>query len=153
MKKIILFLLVVFISNTAFAQLNITSRNSQPEKVMSIRPGYSQLYYEIEESDTLYYFSINTDNRFDNPIYFTIGYGKNSAIQSVEDLIEIAEKGNENNETISVPGMYTDDKIYISSAAIFGIKGLILTQRGHAGVSNLNLGELRRVSKKLKSQE
>ena len=48
--------------------------------------------------------------------------------------------------------MYTDDKIYISSAAILGIKGLILTQRGHAGVSNLNLGELRRVSKKLKSQ-
>ena len=48
MKKIILFLLVVFISNTTFAQLNITSRNSQPEKVMSIRPGYSQLYYEIE---------------------------------------------------------------------------------------------------------
>ena len=152
MKKIILFLLVVFISNTIFAQLNITSRNSQPEKVMSIRPGYSQLYYEIEESDTLYYFSINTDNRFDNPIYFAIGYGKNSAIQSVEDLIEIVEKGNENNETISVPGMYTDDKIYISSAAILGIKGLILTQRGHAGVSNLNLGELRRVSKKLKSQ-
>ena len=152
MKKIILFLLVVFISNTTFAQLNITSRNSQPEKVMSIRPGYSQLYYEIEESDALYYFSINTDNRFDNPIYFAIGYGKNSAIQSVEDLIEIAEKGNENNETISVPGMYTDDKIYISSAAILGIKGLILTQRGHAGVSNLNLGELRRGSKKLKSQ-
>lgn len=67
-------------------------------------------------------------------------------------MTKAAEKGNENNETISVPGMYTDDKIYISSAAILGIKGLILTQRGHAGVSNLNLGELRRVSKKLKSQ-
>ena len=152
MKKIILFLLVVFISNTTFAQLNIISRNSQSKKVMSIRLGYSQLYYKVEESDTLYYFSINTDNRFDNPIYFAIGYGKNSAIQSVEDLIEIAEKGNENNETISVPGMYTDNKIYISSAAILGIKGLILTQKGHAGVSNLNLGELRRVSEKLKSQ-
>lgn len=152
MKKIILFLLVIFISNTIFAQLNITSRNAQPKKVMSVRPGYSWLCYKIEESDTLYYFSINTDNRFDNPIYFAIGCGKNSAIQSIEDLIEIAEKGNKNNETISVPGMYTDDKIYISSAAILGIKGLILTQRGHAGVSNLNLGELRRVSKKLKSQ-
>ena len=120
---------------------------------MSIRPGYSQLWYKIEESDTLYFFSINTDNQFDDPIYFAIGYGKNSAIQSVEDLIEIAEKGNKNNETISVPCMYTDDRIYISFGAIFGIKGLILTQRGHAGVSNLNLGELRRVSKKLKSQE
>ena len=152
MKKIILFLLVVFISNTTFAQLNIISRNSRPKKVMSIRLGYSQLYYEVEKSDTLYYFSINTDNRFDNPIYFAIGYGKNSAIQSVEDLIEIAEKGNENNETISVPGMFTDNKIYISSSAILGIKGLILTQSGHAGVSNLNLGELRRVSEKLKSQ-
>lgn len=39
---------------------------------MSIRPGYSQLYYDVEKSDTLYYFSINTDNRFDNPIYFAI---------------------------------------------------------------------------------
>lgn len=153
MKKIILFLLVVFISNTTFAQLNITSRSTQPKKVMSIRPGYSQLWYKIEESDTLYFFSINTDNQFDDPIYFAIGYGKNSAIQSVEDLIEIAEKGNKNNETISVPCMYTDDRIYISFGAIFGIKGLILTQRGHAGVSNLNLGELRRISKKLKSQE
>jgi len=153
MKKIILFLLVILSSNTIFAQLNITSRSTQPKKVMSVRPTYSQLWYQIEESDTLYFFSINTDNQFDDPIYFAIGYRKNSAIQSVEDLIEIAEKGNKNNETISVPGMYTDDRIYISSGAIFGIKGLILTQRGHAGVSNLNLGELRRVSEKLKSQE
>lgn len=74
MKKVILFLLAIFIANTVFAQLNVTSRNRQPEKVMSIRPGYSQLYYDVEKSDTLYYFSINTDNRFDNPIYFANQY-------------------------------------------------------------------------------
>jgi hypothetical protein len=47
MKKVILFLLAIFIANTVFAQLNVTSRNRQPEKVMSIRPGYSQLYYDV----------------------------------------------------------------------------------------------------------
>ena len=75
---------------------------------MSIRPGYSQLYYDVEKSDTLYYFSINTDNRFDNPIYFAIGYGKSSAILSVKELIEFAEQGNKGEETISVPGLYTE---------------------------------------------
>lgn len=49
MKKVILFLLAIFIANTVFAQLNVTSRNRQPEKVMSIRPGYSQLYYDVEK--------------------------------------------------------------------------------------------------------
>ena len=137
MKKVILFLLAIFIANTVFAQLNVTSRNRQPEKVMSIRPGYSQLYYDVEKSDTLYYFSINTDNRFDNPIYFAIGYGKSSAILSVKELIEFAEQGNKGEETISVPGLYTENKIYINTAVVFGIKGLLLTQKGHAGISNL----------------
>ena len=150
MKKIILFILILFTYSTVFAQLNITSINSRPEKIMTIRTGYSQLYYNIEKSDTLYYFAIKTDNRFDDPIFFSIGYGKSSAILSIEDLIEIAEKG-KNNETISVPGMYTDDKIYINSTTVFGIKGLILNQKGHAGVSNINLGELKRVLKKLKN--
>lgn len=153
MKKVILFLLAIFIVNTVFAQLNVTSRNRQPEKVMSIRPGYSQLYYDVEKSDTLYYFSINTDNRFDNPIYFAIGYGKSSAILSVKELIEFAEQGNKGEETISVPGLYTENKIYINTAAVFGIKGLLLTQKGHAGVSNLNLGELKKVLKKLEDRK
>lgn len=78
---------------------------------MSIRPGYSQLYYDVEKSDTLYYFSINTDNRFDNPIYFAIGYGKSSAILSVKELIEFAEQGNKGEETISVPGLYTENRL------------------------------------------
>lgn len=88
MKKVILFLLAIFIANTVFAQLNVTSRNRQPEKVMSIRPG-----------------------------------------------------------------LYTENKIYINTAAVFGIKGLLLTQKGHAGVSNLNLGELKKVLKKLEDRK
>jgi hypothetical protein len=50
---------------------------------------------------------------------------------------------------VNVPGLYTENKIYINTAAVFGIKGLLLTQKGHAGVSNLNLGELKKVLKKL----
>lgn len=94
-----------------------------------------------------------TDNRFDNPIYFAIGYGKSSAILSVKELIEFAEQGNKGEETISVPGLYTENKIYINTAAVFGIKGLLLTQKGHAGVSNLNLGELKKVLKKLEDRK
>lgn len=41
----------------------------------------------------------------------------------------------------------------INTAAVFGIKGLLLTQKGHAGVSNLNLGELKKVLKKLEDRK
>lgn len=40
-----------------------------------------------------------------------------------------------------------------NTAAVFGIKGLLLTQKGHAGVSNLNLGELKKVLKKLEDRK
>lgn len=40
-----------------------------------------------------------------------------------------------------------------ASYAVFGIKGLLLTQKGHAGVSNLNLGELKKVLKKLEDRK
>lgn len=78
---------------------------------------------------------------------------KSSAILSVKELIEFAEQGNKGEETISVPGLYTENKIYINTAAVFGIKGLLLTQKGHAGVSNLNLGELKKVLKKLEDRK
>lgn len=72
---------------------------------------------------------------------------------TVKELIEFAEQGNKGEETISVPGLYTENKIYINTAAVFGIKGLLLTQKGHAGVSNLNLGELKKVLKKLEDRK
>ena len=42
--------------------------------------------------------------------------------------------------------------IFIANT-VFGIKGLLLTQKGHAGVSNLNLGELKKVLKKLEDRK
>jgi len=54
---------------------------------------------------------------------------------------------------ICINRLYTENKIYINTAAVFGIKGLLLTQKGHAGVSNLNLGELKKVLKKLEDRK
>lgn len=143
----------VFIKGIPFRIVQIKGFvvNTETNQVLYIC--INRLYYDVEKSDTLYYFSINTDNRFDNPIYFAIGYGKSSAILSVKELIEFAEQGNKGEETISVPGLYTENKIYINTAAVFGIKGLLLTQKGHAGVSNLNLGELKKVLKKLEDRK
>lgn len=81
---------------------------------------------------------------------FAIGYGKEFCNFICKGTYRILRnRENKGEETISVPGLYTENKIYINTAAVFGIKGLLLTQKGHAGVSNLNLGELKKVLKKL----
>lgn len=74
----------------ANAQLNITNQiQNSPQKLMTIRMGYSYLY---RSSNGWYCISLLTDNKFDKGMDLWLGKNEQSAYMTVKDLKGLLDK-------------------------------------------------------------
>jgi putative component of toxin-antitoxin plasmid stabilization module len=106
MKKALTLLALLLISVGAMAQLNVTSqRENTIEKITQ------ELFYNT--SDSAYYIALTTSNQFDDYMMFKLGKGKESALQTIDDLLAFMEQG-EKGDVISVEnGFGKEYRIYV----------------------------------------
>lgn len=121
MKKTLTLLVMLLISGMAMAQLNVTSAHENTiEKITS------ELFYDT--SDSTYYIALTTSNQFDDYMMFILGKGKESAIQTIDDLLAFMEQG-EKGDVITVDnGFGKEYKIYV-----YDHLNLNMASNDHAG--------------------
>lgn len=81
---IIIYLMLPFISH---AQLNVTKVNDEIVTISSLRVGNISLK---KQGDT-YYLGIMSNNQFDLPQIFYLGTSRESAISTLNDMVELIE--------------------------------------------------------------
>lgn len=106
MKKTLALLVALLISVGAMAQLNVTSaRENTIEKITQ------ELFFDT--SDSTYYIALTTSNQFDDYMMFKFGKGKESALQTIDDLLAFMEQG-EKGDVITVEnGFGKQYRIYV----------------------------------------
>lgn len=106
MKKTLALLVALLISLGAMAQLNVTSaRENTIEKLTQ------ELFFDT--SDSTYYIALTTSNQFDDYMMFKFGKGKESALQTIDDLLAFMEQG-EKGDVITVEnGFGKQYRIYV----------------------------------------
>jgi len=143
MKKIFILFIVLLIGFNANAQLTIKSVDtSKTETIGVLRASYSKLYYN---SNSGYYFSIGSTNQFDKTNYIVLGMTIEDAIETTNTLISIAED--------KLNAIVENDNIEYSmwGDALLGIKAIFIKRTsGQAGVSSLNVSELKKIIRFLK---
>lgn len=106
MKKALTLLALLLISMGAMAQLNVTSaRENTIERLTQ--------ELSFDTSDSTYYIALTTSNQFDDPMLFKLGKGKESALQTIDDLLAFMEQG-EKGDVITVEnGFGKEYRIYV----------------------------------------
>ena len=79
-----------------YAQLNIKGQNAKIETISTARTGFITLKCQ----GNVYYIGTTTTNRFDDPFILYIGEDKDSAIQTLKDLINLCGNMEENTSLI-----------------------------------------------------
>ena len=139
MKKILLTLAVVLMALPLSAQLKTTGKNSF-KTLGTVRMGVVL----VTQGDAGIAMGVNTNNRFDNPGFFFLGGDKESALQTVKDLIDVLENGEE-GDMITVecaPGHKCD----LIPKKQLGIKTLFFYFDDCAGYQNMTRQELEKIS-------
>lgn len=143
MKKLIVFICLLFVTICSFAQLNVMREFKNNEKIATIRATCSYLY----QTSSGYEFVAKTDNMFDNRFYFFLGENVEDAIQTTTDLLSLVE--NEEFENAIV--INKDKQCRISKFKMLGISYLWFKCDDYAGYSNISKNELKKIIKKLSS--
>lgn len=123
------------------AQLTVKREVDKIEKIASARTGLVRL---MKHNET-YYMSIPTSNDFDDPFFFYIGEDKESAVQTLKDLIDICD-------TIGKDDMITVDNHGKDLVISKGLAGAIYLQMpGYAGIASTIKSELNKFLRALTS--
>ena len=143
MKKIFILFIALLIGFNANAQLTIKSVDtSKTETIGTLRAMYSKLYYN---SNIGYYFSIGSTNQFDKTNCIVLGMTIEDAIETTNILISIAE----NKVNTIVENNNIEYKMWGDSA--LGINAIFIKRSpGQAGISSLNVSELKKIIRFLK---
>ena len=140
MKKIFVFICLVFITISANAQLNVNATiKEEPQKVMTLQFMYSWLY----KTDNGYSIWMVTDNKFDRR-YNTIFLGETieNTMATLQDLKTIMEK-----EISFVEVKQYDGDLALYYVSQLGVKQLWVKQVGNAGKSWVTLGQIEKIIK------
>lgn len=136
MKKIIIAIISAMILMPTMADAQIQKTGKVTTKTLaSVRMGFVSL--RMLEPST-YYLAMQTTNQFDDPMLLKLGENKESAVQSLNDLIDILD---------SLTGDATQ---YINNG--FGkelrlwklMGGLYISADGYAGNANIGKSELKK---------
>lgn len=136
MKKIIIAIISAMILMPTMADAQIQKTGSFKAKTLATaRMGVVNLKLD---GDGIYYLAMKTTNQFDDYMVLKLGENKESAIQSLNDLIDIFDSLN------------GDAVQYINNG--YGIElrlwkfmgGLYISADGYAGDGNVGKGELKR---------
>ena len=140
MKRIFLLLtLLVMFPLLGNAQLNVKKQTSKIETIATARAGY----FSLKVQDDLYFIVTNTTNQFDDPFIILLGEGKESALQTLNDLVSLC--GNiEDGSTIVIQNGEMDCTI---SNGLMG--GISFRMDSHAGYASTSKAELNKMIKAL----
>ena len=147
MKRILVLLICILSSATAFAQLNIQSQHEKIEKIGTLRSTYSALYRQGSE----YYLNIRTDNQFDKGCIFILGKNAASSIKTLEDLYELTQVLEEKASVVATDANGTET--IIIKKLMVGKPYLIFKMEDCAGISNITYKELERAIELIKQKE
>lgn len=134
MKKTLTLLVALLISVGAMAQLNVTSAHENTIENLGQNLKY-------DSADSIYYIVLTTSNRFDDPMLFNLGKGKESAMATLKDLkgfIETSAKGDVINVDSGFGKQYRLDK--------YDKFNIMVTGKGYAGHSFIYKNKLERWS-------
>jgi hypothetical protein len=140
MKKIIIAVISALLFTTmAEAQIQKTS-SYQSETIASARMGVVQLKYDGD-----FFLVLTTSNQFDKPMLLKLGDNKESALLSLNDLLDLAD-------SLQGTEMQSIDNGYEKELTISKSMGSLAFQaRGYAGIAYLSAGEIKKFAKKLQA--
>ena len=129
---------LVMLPVSAFAQLNIKSETTKLKPLATSRAGSVTLTY----IGGWYSVSINSTNQFEDPKSFYLGETKESAIKTLDDLLEIAGDG---SKIVKVENYYRIVRLYGNN--LMGTKVVVFDFGSSAGTYQLSTMELRKFKK------
>ena len=135
MKKILLTIMIALTALPLFGQLKTKSSN-KIDNLGSVRMGV----ITVLQSNIGISMGMTTDNRFDNPGIFVLGEDKDSAIQTLNDLIGILE----GEETVTVECAPSHECDLMPKKQL-GVKTLYFYFDSCAGKQNVTRQELEKV--------
>lgn len=136
MKKLLL-IVIALITFVPMTNAQIQKKSStKKETIISLRMGYMTLIV----SDGYYYLTMLTTNQFDDAMILKLGNSKESAMQSLTDLIEIAS-------TIETSECVEIDNGYGRTMRIYkgGMGGISIYADGYAGSANTSKSEFNKM--------
>ena len=110
------------------------------EQITTARLGLCRL---MRQGET-FYITLPTSNQFDEPFIFYIGEGKDSAVQTLNDLVDLCGTIEKGSPIVVDNGK---DSCTISK----GMGTLNLRQEGYAGYAELAKAELQKYIKSIKA--
>lgn len=129
---------MVMMPTLAEAQIKKTG-TFQSETITSVRMGIVSL----KVADDVYYLSFQTTNQFDDIMILKLGQTKESAIQSLQDIIDILDNLQGNATQYIDNGFGKEFRLYKVMGALY------ISADGYAGSGNVSKGELKRFLKAL----
>ena len=138
MKKFLSFWAIVMIALPLSAQLKQTSK-VKVTTLATIRMGV----ITVAQSEKGISMSLTTNNRFDNPGFFFLGETKESALASIDDLIQLLDESTE-GEAITVESSPGEQCQLIPQKQL-GLKTIYFKFDGCAGMQNMSKAEFEKV--------
>lgn len=140
MKRFVLFLAALVLTVSAAAQVKIT-KNEHPVTMVEQISGIAGLM----QRDSTFYILTVTDNRYDNGVIIPLGDGVETAIQSVDALLDMFD-GLANGETFYIDGE-DGERFFVSRSG--RSKNASLRTERKAGVCTLHASALQKAKKAL----
>jgi len=135
MKKVLITLLYLFITSSAYCQIQVGREKTKIETIGNIR---KETY--IYKQNGMYYLDLGTSNQFDQAIIFNLGTGKEAALKSCDDLAALCEtldkdefveiidaegqnfsitKQNDNKNGLALINFFAKDQIHAGTIGLF----------------------------------
>lgn len=140
MKEFILLIAVaVWMAAPAHAQLNIRKASDKPKEEAVLALHWNWLYSQ----DGAWYITAKTSNQFDDWIWISLGSDGNSAIESVQQLIDLVDTLGD-DERVNIDDRY-GKIVLLSLYSVAGKRmGFKMAADGKAGISYLTTAALKK---------
>lgn len=140
MKKIIYIILSMMFLLPTMADAQIKKTGTfKSETIESVRMGIVSL----KKAENEYYLTFKTTNQFDDLMVLKLGDSKESAIQSLQDILEILDTLQGNATQYIDNGYGREFRLYKVMGALY------ISADGYAGDGNASKGELKKLLKAL----
>lgn len=141
MKKIIIAIISAMILMPTMVDAQIQKKSTtKTETLLSMRMGYMNLKY----SEGTYFITMLTTNQFDDAMVLKLGNSKDSAIQSLNDLIDISSNIS-GKECVRIDNGYGRELRFYKGT----MGGVTIMADGYAGVVNTAKSEFKKCLNKL----
>ena len=142
MRRIILAALAALICVSAAAQLNVKKSRSATETIVILRAGS----VKVCATENFIYFVLPSSNQFDDPFLFMLGKTAESAIETLDDLVQLVTEGEVGSSVDVEQGSKT---VTILVDRQLGVRVLYFSAPGVAGSVSTSKGELERMKSAL----